>query len=204
MKVLEQLLDTHQADQFSLQQTIRKTISSQGNEDAFFLCDLGTVIRQHEDWSTLCPGIAPFYAVKCNNDPVLLQSLAALGTGFDCASRAEIEQVLSLGVAPERIIFANPCKMKSHIEFARAKGVAMMTFDDEHEMEKIKEHYPEAKLVLRILPPPSKAQCNLGCKYGVLPDRAPELVTRAVQMEMNLVGVRYQSYFYENLSLCCI
>lgn len=81
--------------------------------------------------------------------------------------------------------------MKSHIEFARDKGVAMMTFDDEHEMEKIKKHYPDAKLVLRILPPPSKAQCNLGCKYGVLPDRAPELVTKAVQMEMNLVGVSF-------------
>lgn len=190
MKVLEHILDTH-ADKFSLQQTIRKKISEQGNEDAFFLCDLGTVIQQHEEWTRLCPGVEPFYAVKCNNDPALLQSLASLGTGFDCASRAEIEQVLSLGVAPERIIFANPCKMKSHIEFARDKGVAMMTFDDEHEMEKIKKHYPDAKLVLRILPPPSKAQCNLGCKYGVLPDRAPELVTKAVRMEMNLVGVRW-------------
>ena len=198
MKVLEQLLDTH-ADKVSLQQTIRKKISSQGNDDAFFLCDLGTVIQQHEEWTRLCPGIEPFYAVKCNNDPALLQSLASLGTGFDCASRAEIEQVLSLGVAPERIIFANPCKMKSHIEFARDQGVAMMTFDDEHEMEKIRKHYPGAKLVLRILPPPSKAQCNLGCKYGVLPDRAPELVTKAVQMEMNLVGVRCIHFSNRNL-----
>ena len=200
MKVLEQLLDTH-ADKVSLQQTIRKKISSQDNDDAFFLCDLGTVIQQHEEWTRLCPGIEPFYAVKCNNDPALLQSLASLGTGFDCASRAEIEQVLSLGVAPERIIFANPCKMKSHIEFARDQGVAMMTFDDEHEMEKIRKHYPEAKLVLRILPPPSKAQCNLGCKYGVLPDRAPELVTKAVQMEMNLVGVRWIYFSIETCNL---
>ena len=157
MKVLEKLLDTHQADQFSLQQTIRKTISSQGNEDAFFLCDLGTVIRQHEDWSRLCPGISPFYAVKCNNDPAILQTLALLGTGFDCASRAEIEQVLQMGVSPERIIFANPCKIKSHVMFAKQNKVAMMTFDDEHELEKIKKIYPEAKLVLRILPPPTKA-----------------------------------------------
>ena len=188
MKVLQKL-DTH-AENYGLQHIIRKTISSQGNEDAFFLCDLGTILRQHEEWTRLCPGVEPFYAVKCNNDPALLRTLAALGTGFDCASRAEMEQVLGLGVAPQRIIFANPCKMKSHIEFAREKGVAMMTFDDQHEMEKIREHYPEAKLVLRILPPASKAQCNLGCKYGVPPDRAPTLVARAVEMKMNLVGVR--------------
>ena len=62
-----------------------------------------------------------------------------------------------MGVSPERIIFANPCKIKSHVEFAKQKEVAMMTFDDEHELEKIKKIYPDAKLVLRILPPPTKA-----------------------------------------------
>ena len=101
-----------------------------------------------------------------------------------------MEQVLGLGVAPHRIIFANTCKMKSHIEFAREKGVAMMTFDDQHEMEKIREHYPEAKLVLRILPPASRAQCSLGSKFGITPESAPPLVSRAVEMKMNLVGVR--------------
>ena len=50
-------------------------------------------MRQHEQWTRLCPEISPFYAVKCNNDPVLLRALSCLGTGFDCASRAEIEQV---------------------------------------------------------------------------------------------------------------
>ena len=64
-------MDTHADDNY--QQIIRKKISSQGNEDAFFLCDLGTVLRQHEEWARLCPGVEPFYAVKCNNDPALLQ-----------------------------------------------------------------------------------------------------------------------------------
>ena len=115
------------------------------------------VVAQHVQWQRLCPRVEPFYAVKCNNDPAILQTLALLGTGFDCASRAEIDQVLQMGVSPERIIFANPCKIKSHVEFAKQKDVAMMTFDDEHELEKIKKIYPDAKLVLRILPPPTKA-----------------------------------------------
>jgi len=177
--------------QYSIEELIKKKILQQANEEAFYVSDLGTVIRQHDQWTRLCPGVEPFYAVKCNNDPALLQTLAILGTGFDCASRAEIEAVLALGVSPDRIIFANPCKMKSHIEFARDNKVAMMTFDDEHEMLKIKEYYPDAKLVIRILPPPSKAQCNLGCKYGIDPDRAPALVRRAVEMKMNLVGVSF-------------
>ena len=79
-----------------------------------------------------------------------------LGAGFDCASRAEMEQVLGLGVAADRIIFANTVKMRSPLAFARQSGVAKVTFDDANELEKIRECYPEAELVLRILPPPSR------------------------------------------------
>lgn len=51
-------------------------------------------MEQHKKWVGLCPNVVPFYAVKCNNDPVLLQTLALLGTGYDCASKSEIEQGL--------------------------------------------------------------------------------------------------------------
>ena len=69
-------------------------------------------------WNELLPSITPFYAVKCNPDPVLLQTLASLGAGFDCASKQEIVTVLSLGVDPSRIIYANPCKQNSCIRLA--------------------------------------------------------------------------------------
>ena len=35
-----------------------------------------------------------------------------------------------------------------------------------------------------------RAQCNLGNKYGVSPEKAPALVEMAVRMKMNLVGAR--------------
>ena len=57
-------------------------------------------------------------AVKCNYDPVLLRTLAALGAGFDCCSEQEINTILNLGVDPSRIIYANPCKQNSHIRYA--------------------------------------------------------------------------------------
>jgi len=49
-------------------------------------------------------------AVKSNPDINIVRALAQLGCGFDCASKSEIEEVLSIGVSPDRIIFANPCK----------------------------------------------------------------------------------------------
>ncbi len=51
------------------------------------MVDLGRLIQLYEDWLTALPTVTPFYAVKCNDDPALLKTLAALGTKFDCASK---------------------------------------------------------------------------------------------------------------------
>lgn len=59
--------------------------------------NVGRVIEQYREWRRLLPRVEPFYAVKCNTDPVLLRTLADLGCRFDCASRAEIDTVLALG-----------------------------------------------------------------------------------------------------------
>ena len=56
-----------------------------------------------------------------------------------------MEQVLSLGVAPSRIIFANPCKAVSHIRYAARCGVRLVTFDSEEELTKLARQYPEAR-----------------------------------------------------------
>ena len=66
------------------------------------------------------------------------------GCGFDAASKTEIQAVSNL-VSPDRIIFAQTCKNAAHIEFAREKHIAMMTFDSISELHKIKRIYPDAK-----------------------------------------------------------
>lgn len=75
----------------------------------------------------------------------MIQTLAALGTGFDCASKSEILNVLSFGVSPERIIFAQPAKLKSHVQCAAGNGIKWMTFDNEVELHKTKKLYPTAE-----------------------------------------------------------
>jgi ornithine decarboxylase len=92
-----------------LRETLATVVESgmMQDEHAFFLVDLGSVYRQHEQFNHELPMVKPFYAVKCNPDPMILKALASLGAGFDCASRAEIEAVISMGVLPDRII----CKL---------------------------------------------------------------------------------------------
>lgn len=56
-------------------------------EEPFYVVDLGQLVKLHAEWERALPRVRPFYAVKCNEDPALLKTLAALGTGFDCASK---------------------------------------------------------------------------------------------------------------------
>lgn len=90
-------------------------------------------------------------AVKCNPEPALLSVLEALGCGFDCASQMELTTVVSrMGVSPDRVIFANPCKRPADIALARKLGVERTTFDTECELLKIAATYPSAGCVLRL------------------------------------------------------
>lgn len=86
-----------------------------------------------------------FVAVKCNDSPAVLQTLAALGTGFDCASKAEIAKVLNFGVAPQSIIFANPTKSIAHLRYATEMNVTAMTVDCDFELQKIAKYTPNAR-----------------------------------------------------------
>ncbi|TKA75183.1 hypothetical protein B0A55_05171 [Friedmanniomyces simplex] len=162
-----------------------------GEEDAFFVADIGEVYRQHLRWKDNLPRVTPHYAIKCNPDPMVLRLLAALGAGFDCASKAEIEQVLKTGVEPSRIIYAQPCKTKSYLRYTAKQNVKQMTFDNTDELYKVKELCPEAELYLRILTDDSASLCRLSQKFGASMDNTKELLTLAKELGLNIAGVAF-------------
>lgn len=178
--VIKQKLDSHSRLKWESDQ-----------ENAFFIGDLGEVYRQYLRWQALLPRIEPHFAVKSNPDPMVVKLLASLGLGFDCASKSEIQQVLDLGVEPNRIIYANPCKQSSFIRYAAQQNVAKMTFDNAEELHKIKMLYPNAELVLRILTDDSKSLCQLGLKFGAPLDTVDYLLRTAKELDLNVIGVSF-------------
>ncbi|KAK6941824.1 Orn/DAP/Arg decarboxylase 2, N-terminal [Dillenia turbinata] len=127
-----------------------RSIAEKQEVEPFYMLDLGVVERLMVEWNSSLPNIRPYYAVKCNTNPALLTALAALDANFDCASRREIEAVLSLGVSADRIVYANPCKAISHIKYAASVGVNLTTFNTKEEIDKIKKWNPKCALLLRI------------------------------------------------------
>ena len=121
----------------------------------------------------------------------MLHLLAALGTGFDCASKQEIQQVLDMGVEPSRIIYANPCKTNSYVRYAAKQQVKQMTFDNEEELHKVKHCFPHAELFLRISTDDSSSVCRLSLKFGAPLDSVPGLLRLAKELDLNVAGVSF-------------
>jgi len=63
----------------------------------------------------------------------------------DLSYQGEIQKVLDLNVDASRIIYANPCKQTSYIQYAAKHHVNLMTFDNETELHKTKTNFPDAK-----------------------------------------------------------
>lgn len=89
---------------------IRDVANSGVQEEAFYVLDVGDIVRKHKEWKLKLPRVTPFYgnqnvhitwstsfyvvfsfdtAVKCNDHRTVLETLAALGASFDCASKVK-------------------------------------------------------------------------------------------------------------------
>ena len=161
------------------------------SERAFYIIDLGEIVNSYSTWMRLIPNVHPYYAVKCNPNPVLLEALASLGANFDCASETEMKTIIEITKDPTRIIFANPCKMTSQIRYARANDVDLMTFDCEEELYKIKLYHPYAKLVLRLAVDDSKSMCKFNKKFGCKLNQVLELLTISKTLKLDVVGFSF-------------
>lgn len=160
-------------------------------KDSFYTLNLSVLSKVYEEWTEALPHVKPYYAVKCNPEPRIVETLAKMGSNFDCASQAEIQQVLDLGVEPERILYANPCKRVEEISFAKINGVMRTTFDSVCELKKIARVGNDFQLFLRIRADDPSARCNLGVKYGAEEHEWDVLLFTARTLGFDVVGISF-------------
>jgi diaminopimelate decarboxylase len=183
--------------EYTMFDVINNIIESRASLNSFFLIDIGAIFRRYKLWMRYMSKVKMFYAVKCNPDKMLLNTLVGLGAGFDVASKTEISTVTELGVDPNKIIFANPVKEINSITFAQTKNINKMTFDSEDELKKISIYHPYAQLVLRILVDDSKSKMPFGTKFGCPKENLPGVFTLAKTLNLNIIGVSF------HVGSCC-
>jgi len=131
------------------------------------------------------------FAVKANPAREIIETLVNLGSGFDAASRAEIELCLSQGADPAHISFGNTIKRASDIEFAYHAGIRLFAADAEQELEKIAECAPGAQVYIRLIVDASEADWPLSRKFGCGRDKAIMLLDRARALGLDPVGFSF-------------
>ena len=161
------------------------------NETSYYIYHPDRIRGLYASWSDTLPGVIPYYAVKCNPEPIILRELAQLGARFDCASPAEISAILRIGVEPTRILYANPCKRMCDIDFAADVGVETTTFDCIEELKKIMAGAPDMNMLLRIYANDPAAQCQLSNKFGADVEDWHDILELARSMGANLTGVSF-------------
>jgi len=161
------------------------------SDQPFFIVNLAEVIKKINLWREQLPTVQAYYAIKCNPDDVIIKLMSSMGMCYDCASKNEISKVISADVSPDKIIYANPCKMVEQIKYARANDVDLMTFDSSHELYKIKLYHPNAKLIIRIQTDDSKSRCKFNCKFGATLEQVDELLQIAKFMELDVIGISF-------------
>lgn len=67
----------------------------QSSQDAFYVMDMGYLVKMVDQWKQLLPRVHPCFAVKANPDPVLLTMMSNMNFGFDCASKVRPIYLLS-------------------------------------------------------------------------------------------------------------
>ncbi|XP_010282644.1 PREDICTED: antizyme inhibitor 2 isoform X2 [Phaethon lepturus] len=160
------------------------------DQQAFFLADLGDIVKKHLRFLKALPRVKPYFPVKCNGSEGVIRLLAELGAGFACTNKAEIAQVQSIGVPAGKIFYSSPCKQVAHIKYAASHGVQLMTFDNEVELSKVARSHPHARMLLGIA-----ADCNPSAHpsmtFGTTLKSCRHLLETAKEQAVEVVGISF-------------
>ena len=185
----EQLFDTH--PEVSLDFEIVRQAAQQKYSRPFLIIDTAIVRAKARRFRAAMPRVRPHYAVKANPDRRVLKVLAQEGVGFEIASTAELDLLVSLGVPAAEVFYSNPVKSRESIAYAAAKGVEWFVIDSVDELRRVHETKAEAKLYLRIAAPNIGSDWPLSGKFGAGMGDAREIVAAAAKLGADLAGVTF-------------
>jgi ornithine decarboxylase len=129
--------------------------------------------------------------MKANPLTSLVRQLAGIGSYYDVASVAEIDQCLSLGISPRRLSFGHTVKKAAAIAHAHAAGIDLFACDSVAETRKIARHAPGARIMVRLLTEGTSAEWPLSRKFGCDEAMACDLIDEARRLGLQPHGISF-------------
>lgn len=153
--------------------------------------DLDLIRRKYLELQGSLPMAGIYYAMKANPMNEVIELLANLGSNFDVASRYELDQLISLGISPDRISYGNTIKKQEDIRYFYNKGVRLYATDSENDLKNIARYAPGVKTFFRILTEGTGADWPLSRKFGSHPDTIYHLILQAEELGLNPWGISF-------------
>ena len=160
-------------------------------ETPCLILDLDVIRQNYENLKTYLPWSTVYYAVKANPDDAVISLLRDLGSNFDVASRYELDQLLRLGVSPDRMSFGNTIKKEKDIAYFYEKGVRLFVTDSISDIDNLSRAAPGSKVFFRLLTEGLGADWPLSKKFGSHPDLARQLIKTAVRFGLEPYGISF-------------
>lgn len=149
--------------------------------------------RQLALWRDELPFVRPFYAVKCNNDAVLMRWMREINPhmGFDCASVREMHSALETQIRPADIIYAQPCKRREDCQAAMKLGVTKTVVDSPEEVEKLGAVGWQGDVLVRLLVDDMASRQPFGKKFGAPLAWLPSIYESAAKHGLHMSGFSF-------------
>ena len=160
---------------------------------SFVIVSKKELATQINIWKKHLPYVRPYYAIKSNNDPVLMSWMVELygdKMGFDCASLNEMTNTRAVSKTAD-IIYAQPCKTKTDIQDAKRFSVQTTVVDSPEEMEKVGKGNWRGDVLIRLLVPDGNSRQPFGKKFGAPLTWVPEILQLAKQYKTNISGLSF-------------
>ena len=142
------------------------------------------------------------YAVKANNDSILLKEIASAGLGADCVSVGEIEWAIKNGFKPADIVYAGVGKTDREIRRSIEVGIGCFNVESEPELDNI-NHIAlsmgtKADVALRVNPDidahthPNITTGTYEDQFGIPLVQIDGIISKALAMQgINLKGLHF-------------
>jgi ornithine decarboxylase len=164
------------------------------------IIDHDEIRKNYAEFKRHLPKVQAYYAVKANPAPPIVRTLYKAGASFDVASLPEFmtvyENIRKLPARKQqdfiwdKIIYANPTKPKETL-IALNKYKPLVTYDNLHELEKIRKFAPNAGVVLRLRVDNTGSQCELSSKFGCATGEAADLIAAAFDLGLTVEGLSF-------------
>jgi ornithine decarboxylase len=152
------------------------------------------VLEQATLWSKHLPNVRPYYAVKSNDNHMLMRHLINIfgqgKIGFDCASILEMESVRKISKTVP-ILYAQPCKTTQDIHNSVRHGIRGTVVDSPEEMEKLGKSSWKSDTFIRLAVPDLNSRQPFSKKFGAPLQWVPEILYLANRYKIKVSGLSF-------------